>query len=118
MSDSQSNPSQDVIETATGTLNVVRTAAQRGAADATEAANQAWTATGRIVGRFVYNTCYTISYGVVFPSVLLARSIPVNNEVVRGLIDGAQAARHKVDELYRPALGSSTDVAAPALVPA
>ena len=68
------------------------------------AAARTWTATGLFVSRFVYTTCYTISYGVVFPSVLLARAVPVNNAAVRGLIEGAQAARHKVDELYHPAL--------------
>ncbi len=41
---------------------------------------------------------------MVFPAVLLARCIPVNNPAVRGLIDGAHAARQKADEIYQPAL--------------
>ena len=86
-------------------------------ADARIAAARTLTATGLFVSRFVYNTCYIISYGVVFPSVLLARAVPVNNAAVRGLIEGAQAARHKVDELYHPALVRSTDSPSPALSP-
>ena len=116
MSDPQAISSHDPIESTAGTLELVAQAAQRGATDALAAA-RTWTATGLFVSRFVYNTCYIISYGVVFPSVLLARAVPVNNAAVRGLIEGAQAARHKVDELYHPALVPSTDSASPALAP-
>ena len=52
----------------------------------------------------MYATCYTTSYGMVFPAVLLVRVIPVNNAAVRGLIDGAQAVRQKADEIYPPGL--------------
>jgi hypothetical protein len=55
----------------------------------------------RFVSRFVYTTCYTISYGVVFPSVLVARSIPKDNPIVRGLIDGAHAAVDMVHEIKK-----------------
>jgi hypothetical protein len=104
MSDPQANSSQHPIESASGTLDLAVQAAQRGAADAREAATRTWTAAGRFVSRLVYCTCYSTSYGVVFPAVLLARCIPVNNAAVRGLIDGAHAARQKVDEIYHPAL--------------
>ena len=90
MSDPQAISSHDPIESTAGTLELVAQAAQRGAADAREAAARTWTATGLFVSRFVYTTCYIISYGVVFPSVLLARAVPVNNAAVRGLIEGAQ----------------------------
>jgi hypothetical protein len=39
--------------------------------------------------------------------VLLARAVPKNNPLVRGLIDGTQAAIRKTDELYRPAMKKS-----------
>ena len=55
----------------------------------------------RFVSRFVYTTCYTVSYGVVFPSVLVARSIPKNNPIVHGLVDGAHAAVDMVDEMKK-----------------
>ena len=86
------------------TLALVKQAAQDGAADAREAAARTWDSTSLFVKRFVYTTCYTISYGVVFPSTPLARSIPKDNAMVRGLIDGAQAAKDKVEQLGTPAL--------------
>jgi hypothetical protein len=118
MSDTQAISSHDPIKATTETLELVEQAARHGAADAREAAARTWTATGLFVQRFVYTTCYTFSYGVVFPSVLLARSIPVNNTAVRGLIEGAHAARQKVDELYHTALESSTDSAPQAIASA
>jgi len=118
MSDSQPTSSHDPIESTAGTLERVAQAAQRGAEDARQAAARTWTASGLFLSRFAYTTCYTISYGVVFPSVLLARAVPANNAAVRGLVEGAQAARHKVDELYHPALIPSTDTPSPALAPA
>ncbi|MGZ3356544.1 MAG: hypothetical protein ACXVBO_17020 [Isosphaeraceae bacterium] len=117
MSDPQAISSHDPIESTDGTLELVAQATQRGAEDARVAAARTWTATGLFVSGFVYKTCYIISYGVVFPSVLLARAVPVNNAAVRGLIEGAQAAQHKVDELHHPALVPSTDSALPALAP-
>jgi hypothetical protein len=118
MSDPQAIPIDDQSKTTTSTLGLIAHAAQRGAMHVREAAARTCTVTERFVSRSVYTTCYAISYGVVFPSVLLARSIPVNNAAARGLIDGAHGARQKVDELYNPALKSSTDAASPALSPA
>jgi hypothetical protein len=86
-----------------GALELVTRAACDGATDARAAANQVWVATGRFVSRFVYTTCYTVSYGVVFPTTLLCQAIPKNNAVVRGLIDGAKAATEKLDELQHRA---------------
>jgi hypothetical protein len=103
MSDTETLPPVDPVESAAGTLDVVTQAARRGATDASEAAARTCNAAGRFLNRFVYTTCYTISYGVVFPSVMLARGVPRNNAAVRGLIEGADAARRKVDELHHPA---------------
>jgi hypothetical protein len=118
MSDPQAISSHDPIESTAGTLELVAQAAQRGAEDARVAAARTWTATGLFVSRLVYTTCYMISYGVVFPSVLLARAVPVNNAAVPGLIEGALAARHRIDELHHSALVPSTDSPLPALAPA
>ena len=38
---------------------------------------------------------------MVFPSVLVARTIPKNNPIVHGLIDGAHAAVDMVDEMKK-----------------
>jgi hypothetical protein len=74
-------------------------AAKDGATDAKATVEKALPAVSRFTSRFVYTTCYTLSYGVVFPTVLIARSIPKNNSVVHGLIDGAQAAIDTVDQM-------------------
>ncbi len=94
-------------------LDLVTQAARDGAADARLAAERMWEASGRFTARLVYTTCYTASYGVVFPAVLLARAIPRNNEAVRGLIDGAHDAIRKADQV----LGKSTEPGKPALAP-
>jgi hypothetical protein len=76
----------------------VQTATDR-AADAKATVEKAMPAASRFVSRFIYTTCYTFSYGVVFPTVLIAKSIPTNNAVVNGLADGAQAAIDAVDQM-------------------
>jgi len=83
----------------TDTLGTISQAARDGAADAREMANRVWANTSLFLCRFVYTTSYTISYGVVFPATLLARSIPMDNAAVRGLIDGARAATEKAHEI-------------------
>jgi hypothetical protein len=50
--------------------------------------------------------------------VLLARAVPKNNPLVRGLIDGAQAAIRKTDDLYRPAIKKSPAGSPAAALPA
>jgi hypothetical protein len=101
-----------------GALSVMTRAIQDGASDAREAAVRTWEATNRFSQRFVYTTCYTISYGVVFPSMLLANSIPRNNSAVRGLIDGAHAAGQKVDQVLNPAHDLPAEEPAPVCAPA
>jgi len=104
MSETHPGTNNDPITTAAAAVDLVTKAVQDGAADASQAAARTWSATSRFTSRFVYTTFYTISYGVVFPSVLLARSIPRDNAAVRGLIEGAHAAAQKVDQLKVPAL--------------
>jgi len=99
MSETQAGAIQDPLGIAAGTLGLVSKAARDGAADARDAAIRTWNATSQIASRVVYSTCYAVSYGVVFPAVFLAHSIPRNNAVVRGLVDGAQEAIHKVEKL-------------------
>jgi hypothetical protein len=114
MSDHHAGHARDAGTASTGTLDLVTRAARDGAADAREAATRTWEATSLFASRLVYTTSYTLSYGVVFPVVLLARAVPRNNEAVRGLIDGAQAAILKVDSLR----AQSIDTTAAAPVPA
>ena len=118
MSDLQAVPSLEPSTSTPGTLGLVAQAAQRGATRTRQLLAGTWTVTERLVGQVVYATCYNISFGIGFPTVLLARSIPVNNVAVRGLIEGARAASQKVDELYNSALATSTEHGSTALTPA
>jgi hypothetical protein len=86
-----------------GPLELAVRAARQGAADATEAAERFWSAAGLFVARAVYNTSYTVSFGLVFPAAFVAQAVPRNNAAVRGMIDGASAARKQVDSLLGPA---------------
>ena len=79
-------------------------------ADAMQAAEKALPSVGMFANRFLYTTCYAVSYGVVFPLALVALSVPQNNPLVHGMIDGSRAARSKVDEM----LGGTPSAAAEA----
>jgi hypothetical protein len=91
----------DPLKTVADAMENAVQAAKDGAADATARVEQALPAVNRFVSRFVYTTCYTISYGVVFPSMLVARTIPKNNAIVHGLVDGAHAAVDMVEDLKK-----------------
>jgi hypothetical protein len=93
--------SRDPLKTVANALDTAVKAAKDGAADAKATAGKMLPAAGRFLSRFVYTTSYTFSYGVVFPAVLIARSIPANNAIVHGLVEGAQAANDKVVEIKR-----------------
>ena len=56
-------------------------------------------AAGRLLSRAVYKTSYALSFGVVFPAMMIAQAIPKGNAVVHGLIDGALAARDAVQDM-------------------
>jgi len=98
-----------VSENPTGgsTLDVASAAARQGAADAYDAANRAYESTSLFLSRFTYTACYTISYGVVFPATYVALSVPRNNSLVRGMMDGARAAREQVDKVVGPTAAGS-----------
>ena len=118
MSDTPAGETRDLVESAPGALDLVTRAARDGAADAREAAARTWAKSSHFASRLVYTTCYTFSYGVVFPAMLLARAVPSNNAAVRGLREGAQAARHKVDQLQSLPIETRIATPVPALSPA
>ena len=90
-----------------GVMETAVEAAREGAADARQAVENALPVVSQFMSRFVYTTCYSLSYGVVFPSVLLARAIPKENPLVHGLLDGAHAAMGKVEDWYSARPGSA-----------
>lgn len=87
---------RDPLRTVADALDVAVTAARDGAADAKASAAKMLPATGRFLSRFVYTTSYTMSYGVAFPAILIAKSMPANNALVHGFVDGANAANDMV----------------------
>jgi hypothetical protein len=99
MADAATAISSESFATGTRTMEVAVQAARQGAADASAAAARAWSASNAIVARAVYTTTYTVSYGLVFPAVFVAQAIPRDNAAVRGLIEGAEAASRRVDQL-------------------
>ena len=103
--------SRDPLKTVADALDTAVKAAKDGAADAKTTAGKMLPAAGRFLSRFVYTTSYTFSYGVVFPAVLIAKSIPANNAIVHGFVDGAHAASETVVQMKTRRLKAS---AAPA----
>ncbi|MFO0957924.1 MAG: hypothetical protein U0800_10760 [Isosphaeraceae bacterium] len=111
MSDENSVPHADSSAPPEGNaLQLASHAARQGASDAYDAANRAWASTSMFLSRFTYTTCYTISYGVVFPISYVAMAVPKDNALVRGMIDGAHSARAQVDKV----LGKAGEEAIPA----
>jgi hypothetical protein len=82
---------------------------KEGLSAATARADEALPAVNGFVSRLVYTSSYAISYGVVFPSVLLARSIPKNNPIVHGLVDGAHGAVDMVDKVMKRKIAAKAE---------
>lgn len=99
--------SRDPLKTVADALDTAVKAAKDGAADAKATAGKMLPAAGRFLSRFVYTTSYTFSYGVVFPAVLIAKSIPANNAIVHGFVDGANAASETVVQMKTRRLKAS-----------
>ncbi len=69
-----------------------------GATELQARAAEAFPATSRFLGRVVYKTSYALAFGVTFPVMMVVRVMPKDNALVHGLVDGATAARDRVDE--------------------
>ncbi len=74
-------------------------AVRSGAADARTKVAQIVPKAGNIVSGTIYGACYAISYGVVFPTMLVVSFLPTNNSFCHGLVDGARAAGDSVTRL-------------------
>jgi hypothetical protein len=89
--------SADPLRSAADAMTLALQAAKDGAADAQQRVNEMMPAIGGFLSRLTYTTCYAVSYGVVFPTLLVARAVPKDNAIVNGLVDGARAARDSLD---------------------
>ncbi|HZW33268.1 MAG TPA: hypothetical protein VFF52_21300 [Isosphaeraceae bacterium] len=83
----------DPLRTAADAMALAVQAAKDGASDAQAKVAEMMPAVGGFLSRLTYTTCYAVSYGVVFPTLLVVRAIPKDNAMVHGFVDGALAAR-------------------------
>jgi hypothetical protein len=93
----------DPLRTAADAMALAVQAAKEGASDAQAKVSEMMPALGGFLSRLTYTTCYAVSYGVVFPTLLVARAIPKDNAIVHGLVDGALAARDALADRDRAA---------------
>ena len=56
------------------------------------------TSSDNLVSRFTYSLFYFTSYGVVFPTLFVASTVPGLGQVAAGLVEGANAAGEAVKE--------------------
>jgi hypothetical protein len=87
----------DPLQNAGHVVDSAMLAVRQGATGAQERISGAMPAIGHFVSRLVYTSCYGLSFGVVFPVMLVVRIVPKDNAMVHGLVDGAIAAREQVD---------------------
>jgi hypothetical protein len=89
----------DPLKAVADALDTAVKATKDGVEKARETATNAMPAAGEFLTQAAYKTCYGISFGVVFPTMLLVRAIPKDNAAVHGLVDGAHAAIDLVKEM-------------------
>jgi hypothetical protein len=87
----------DPLQNAGDAVDSSMIAVKQGATEAQERISRAMPAIGHFVSRLVYTSCYGLSFGVVFPVMLVVRIVPKDNAMVHGLVDGAIAAREQVE---------------------
>jgi hypothetical protein len=95
-------PTQNANDSLKSVATAMATAAEAvrdGASDALAKAKQAMPASGAFVSKFVYSSCYYLSYGVVFPSLLVTNFLPGCGPMANGLVDGAAAAKDVLVEM-------------------
>jgi hypothetical protein len=119
-STAEASPTQnEVFEKVAVAMATAAEAMKSGAADGHTAASRAVPAARLALSKTVYSTSYYLSYGVVFPTLLVASIIPKNNALVHGMSDGARAAADAVGSLRaQRAAEHAEHEAQPAVAPA
>ncbi len=97
--DSGTAVESDPLKAVADAMDAAVQAAKEGAIKAGETATGLAPAAGQAISAAVYKTSYAISYGLVFPALLIARTIPSNNALVHGLTDGARAAMDTLKDM-------------------
>ncbi|MFN0053831.1 MAG: hypothetical protein ACKV0T_16755 [Planctomycetales bacterium] len=92
-------PANDPVKTGAAAVSTAAEAVRDGATDAAARVRQVVPVAGQFVSRFVYSSCYFLSYGVVFPTMVVASYLPGGKPIATGLVDGAQAASDLVREM-------------------
>jgi hypothetical protein len=106
--DSVAAAGSDPLTAVADAMDAAVEAAKQGADRARATVADIVPAAGQLLSRAVYKGSYALSFGLVFPAVMIAHAIPKGNAVVHGLIDGALAARDAVQDRRT---GSDTAVA-------
>jgi hypothetical protein len=94
----------DPLKSVADALDSAVQAAKGGVKDVRVTASGALPALSSFLSGPTYKTCYAVSYGMVFSTVLVARAIPKENAAVHGFIDGARAAIDMVKEMKAKSL--------------
>jgi hypothetical protein len=97
----------DPLQAVADALDAAVQTAKGGVEDARATASNALPALSSFLSDITYKTCYAVSYGIVFPTVLVVRAIPKENAAVHGLIDGAHAAIDTVNGIKPKSLSSA-----------
>lgn len=108
MSNAVTVPVSEAPRTSVTTLlRTTKDAVQDGIADARASVEEAWPKVVETMNRGIYHMAYGIAFGVTFPIVLVAKSVPQNNCIVWGLVDGAKAARCAANRVSKAAVTES-----------
>ncbi len=99
MSESVASQTSDPLKVVADALDTAVQATKDGVEKARTTASDALPAAGEFLSQAAYKTCYGLAFGVVFPTMLIVRSIPKNNALVHGFVNGAHAAIDSVDEM-------------------
>jgi len=115
----QSAPSaNDELKNVATAMTTAAQAAREGAGDAIAQAKKAGPAARELVSKFVYSSFYYLSYGVVFPTLLVANYVPGGGPIADGLLDGATAASEVIGDIKEQSAARKAARAAAQAAPA
>ena len=84
-------PSIDALKVVADALDAAVEADKNGTGQVSPTPSGITPSLSGMLSGLTFKTCYAISYGVVFPTLVAAHAIPRDNPAVNGLIDGSRA---------------------------